>query len=279
MQKTILLYISALSLVTGFLSPGCKDKSNAQNQSGIAVTNSYLQCVVKDLCPESTEVLSLAPPGMCPGHFDISPSQVNQLGNCRILLLFDFQEKIDNSMAGLKSKGLKTSLVKAQPGMCIPDVYLATSQEVCDILSLEFPDKETGYRHRLNIINERLNRLSVDIKNAINNSELDSVKVVSSGHQSEFVNWLGLETVATFEGSDSETFFNITECLKKAEGQDVRFVIANKQEGTSLADSLAERLGIQTVVFGNFPESAKGHAGFDELLQQNVKFLLEAARK
>jgi len=258
---------------------GCKPVTDQEKQPEIAVSNSYLRSVVKDICAENMEVLSLAPPGMCPGHFDISPSQVNQLGNCRILLLFDFQEKIDSSMASLKSKGLKTSLVKTQPGMCIPDVYLATCREVCDILSLEFPDKETGYRQRLNIINERLNKLSVDIKNAITDSELDSVKVVSSGHQSEFINWLGLETVATFEGSDSETFFNITECLKKAEGQDVRFVIANKQEGTSLADSLAERLGIQTVVFGNFPESAKGHAGFDELLQQNVKFLLEAARK
>jgi len=258
---------------------GCKPVTDQEKQPEIAVSNSYLRSVVKDICAENMEVLSLAPPGMCPGHFDISPSQVNQLGNCRILLLFDFQEKIDSSMASLKSKGLKTSLVKTQPGMCIPDVYLATCREVCDILSLEFPDKETGYRQRLNIINERLNKLSVDIKNAITDSELDSVKVVSSGHQSEFINWLGLETVATFEGSDSETFFNITECLKKAEGQDVRFVIANKQEGTSLADSLAKRLGIQTVVFGNFPESAKGHAGFDELLHQNVKFLLEAARK
>jgi len=258
---------------------GCKPVTDQEKQPEIAVSNSYLQCAVKDLCPDNTEVLSLAPPGMCPGHFDISPSQVNQLGNCRILLLFDFQEKIDSSMASLKSKGLKTSLVKTQPGMCIPDVYLATCREVCDILSLEFPDRETGYRQRLDIIDERLSKLSVELKNAINDSELASVKVVSSGHQSEFVNWLGLETAATFEGSDLETFFNITECLNKAQGQDVKFVIANKQEGTSLADSLAKRLGIQTVVFGNFPESAKGRKGFDELLQQNVKFLFEAASK
>lgn len=217
----------------------------------------------------------MAPPGMCPGHFDISPSQVNQLGNCKILLLFDFQEKIDSSMSGLKSKGLKTYLVKTQPGMCIPDVYLATCREICDILSSEFPDRETGLRQKLDIIKERLDKLSIDIKNAIIDSELESAKVVSSGHQSAFVNWLGLETVSTFEGSDTETLFNITECLKQAEGQDVKFVIANKQEGTSLADSLAGRLETRTVVFGNFPESS----GFDELLQQNVKSLLEADRK
>lgn len=275
MQKTPLLYLSFFFISTCVLSSSCRDSSNSANQPEIAVTNSYLQCAVKDLLGEDTQVLSLAPPGMCPGHFDISPSQVNQLGNCKILLLFDFQEKIDSSMSGLKSKGLKTYLVKTQPGMCIPDVYLATCGEICDILSSEFPEKKTGLRQKLDIIKERLDKLSTDIKNAITDSGLESAKVVSSGHQSVFANWLGLETVSTFEGSDSETFFNITECLKKTEGQDIKFVIANKQEGTSLADSLAGRLGIRTVVFGNFPESS----GFDELIKQNVTSLLENARK
>jgi hypothetical protein len=85
--------------------------------------------------------------------------------------------------------------------------------------------------------------------------------------------------VATFLGSDIETVSNIDHCLQQAEGHDIRFVIANQQEGTSLAQSLAQRLDAQAVVFSNFPDDAADGRGFDALLQANVASLLEAAAK
>jgi len=85
-----------------------------------------------------------------------------------------------------------------------------------------------------------------------------------------------LETVATFVGSDIETVAGIEQCIRKAEGQEVRFVISNKQEGTALAKALAERLGARAVVFSNFPELTGRLSGFDELLRANVDALLRA---
>ena len=277
MQRKISFYISLLLVTTVFFIPGCKNKSNPEIE--IAVTNSYLQCAVKDLYGDERGVFCLAPPGMCPGHFDISPLQVNQLNNCRILLLFDFQEKIENSLAGLKERGLKTSLIKTFPGMCIPEVYLATCHDVCNALSAEFPEKKNIFEQRLTVIDERMKKLGDNLHGEIQKAGLGSVRVVASGHQSEFVNWLGLETVSMFSGSDTETAFNINECINKAKEQGVKFIIANKQEGTYLADSLADRLDVNTVIFSNFPESTEGLTGFDELLRQNLNTLIEAARK
>jgi ABC-type Zn uptake system ZnuABC Zn-binding protein ZnuA len=277
MQRKISLYISLFAVAAGFFLPGCKNRNNPESKIEIAVTNSYLQCAVKDLYGDERNFFCLAPPGMCPGHFDISPLQVNQLGNCKILLLFDFQEKVENSLTGLKKKGLKTFLIKSQPGLCIPDTYLVTCRLVCNVISEEFPERKSDFQKRLVLIEKRLNTLGSEIQAEIKNVGLDLVKVVTSGHQSEFVNWLGLETVSTFSGSDSETAFNINDCINKAKENNAKFIIANKQEGTYLADSLADRLKIQTVVFGNFPESAQGLTGFDQLLQQNVSNLIKAA--
>ena len=64
--------------------------------------------------------------------------------------------------------------------------------------------------------------------------------------------------------------------IKKAEGQNVRFVIANKQEGTALAKALSERLGAKAVVFSNFPEFRREARGFNNLLRANVDALLRA---
>jgi zinc transport system substrate-binding protein len=272
-----LISLSLIWLV--FVISGCTEKSNDPNKVRLAVTNSYLQCAVEDLDTGNIDVFSLAPPGMCPGHFDITPAQVRQLRNCSLLLLFDFQSGIEKSLSGIKSKGLKTVLVQTQPGMCVPETYLDTCRQVCDILLEIFPGKKDTYSQRLIEIEKRLSDLSKELRTEISKAKLAGVKVLASGHQSKFADWLGLETLAVFSGSDSETITNINDCTKKANGQNVRFIIANKQEGTTLAESLAERLaGIQTVVFSNFPEVQTRSLGFDNLLRSNVHTLIKAAK-
>ena len=109
MKNCILAYILMLSVVYGLLATGCEKKTDMENHADVAVTNSYLGCAVLDLCGDDMEVLCLAPPGMCPGHFDISPSQVRQLCDCRVLLLFDFQKQVAETLSRMKEKGLKTA--------------------------------------------------------------------------------------------------------------------------------------------------------------------------
>lgn len=256
---------------------GCRETDNPPGTAEIAVTNSYLECVVRDLCPQGVEVLCLAPPGMCPGHFDISPVQVRQLRDCRALLLFDFQQSIEEKLSRLREGGLKTHLVQAPTGLCVPDSYLAVCRQVGQILAGVYPEKAAQFQERLAAVERRLETLATDLRTAVAGSGVAGAAVLTSQHQATFVEWLGLRPVATFIGSDLETMAGVDHCLTKAADQDIRFVIANRQEGTGLAQALAERLHAQAVVFSNFPASCKGVDGFDRLLRDNVALLLGAA--
>lgn len=269
-------YILAFSAICGLLGAGCGNKPGEDSAAEIAVTNSYLGCAVLDLCGDDTEVLCLAPPGMCPGHFDISPSQVEQLCDCRMLLLFDFQKQIEETLSRMKERGLKTSLVRETGGLCVPETYLAVCREVRDILSSEYPERNVRYQERLEVMEKNLAHLREELFEKMRQAGISSAKVLASNHQADFASWLGLETVATFVGSDIETVAGIEQCIRKAEGQEVRFVIANKQEGTALAKALAEQLGAKAVVFSNFPELTGRPSGFDELLRANLDALLRA---
>jgi len=277
MKKKVLDCILFASLAACVLfASGCENKTNEENHAEIAVTNSYLGCAVLDLCGDQTDILCLAPPGMCPGHFDISPSQVKQLCECNILLLFDFQKSVVQTLSRLKERGLKTAIVGEPGGLCVPETYLAICRQVSDILSSEYPERKARYEQRLEAIENHLEQLGNEFSEKIRRAGISSVKVLSSNHQADFANWLGLETIATFIGSDMETVTGIDRCIKKAEGQEVRFVIANKQEGTALAEALAERLGARAVVFSNFPQLHGQTSGFNALLRANVNALLEA---
>lgn len=281
MRNVSLTYILVFSVAFVAVLTGCSNRDFEESPPEIAVTNSYLHCVVKDLCGDNMEILCLAPPGMCPGHFDISPAQVRQLCNCKILLLFDFQKRIEDSLSRMKENGLKTSLVETLPGLCVPETYVATCRQVANILSTEYPERQAQYEKRLRLIEKRLEGVGTELCTTINQSGVQSIKVIASNHQAEFADWLGLDTIAVFMGSDIETVSNINQCLKKAKSQDVRFIIANKQEGTALADALAEHLQAKAIVFGNFPDTDPDvhRDGFDQLLRKNVQALVEAAKQ
>ena len=269
-------YILAFSAACGLLGAGCGNKPGEDSAAEIAVTNSYLGCAVLGLCGNDTEVLCLAPPGMCPGHFDISPSQVEQLCDCRILLLFDFQKPVIQTLSRVKERGLKTALVEEPGGLCVPETYLAICRKVSEILSTEFPERKAQYEQRLQAIESDMKQLHRELFEKMQQAGISEAKVLVSNHQADFASWLGLETVATFVGSDIETVAGIDRCIKKAEGQEIRFIIANKQEGTALAKALAERLKAKAVVFSNFPELRGQAGGFDTLLRANVEALIQA---
>lgn len=267
----------AFLTLTALALGGCRDGLGAEGAADIAVTNSYLECAVRDLAGDDLKVMSLVPPGMCPGHFDISPAQVRRLRSCRMLLLFDFQQKVEANLTRLRDNGLKTALVVGPTGLCLPDAYLAVCREVAERLSDAYPERASQFEERLAAIERRLADLSEEVLASVQQSPAAGAQVLVSNHQVEFARWLGLEPVATFLGSDIETVSNIDHCLQQAAGHDVRFVIANQQEGTSLAVALAQRLGARAAVFSNFPQEVTDDAGFDALVRANVASLLEAA--
>jgi len=271
--------IVMVAILAGLFAGGCRECSVPEQAYDVAVTNSYLGCVVRDLCGAELEVLCLAPPGMCPGHFDISPAQVRRLHDCRMLLLFDFQRKVEQTLARLKENGLRTYRIHTPPGLCVPETYLIACEQVAEALAERYPERAAQFAQRLGAIETRLTALSEELKTRVHEAQATPAKVLTSHHQAAFSKWLGLETVATFVGSDTETVSNIDHCLRQAAGQDVRFVIANQQEGTALAEALARRLQARAVVFSNFPRFAEGAPGFDQLLCDNVGLLVEAVTR
>jgi zinc transport system substrate-binding protein len=264
-----------LLLLTTACFPGCKKNDTSENQPEIAVSNAYLLSAVKDLCGSQTEVVSLSPPGMCPGHFDISPAQVEQLSRCKVLLLFDFQSGIGNSLSRLQERGLKIHGIAAPEGLCLPETYLAIVRSVAEILSKNNPVKRAEFDKRIELIEKRLNALAADVNTKVDQSGLKNAEVLVSGHQAEFAKWLGLNVVATFAGSDIETPSRINASLIQAKDKNIKLVIANQQEGTELASAIAKRLNAKMVVFGNFPMWQGDASAFDSLLLENVSGLFK----
>ena len=274
MRDKAILYLVIFTMVAGVA--GCR-KQLDQPPSPVAATNSLLECAAKDILGESTPVLRLADPGMCPGHFDIRPSQVQQIRSCRVLLRFEFQKSLDVKLSGASDNGLRIAEVRISGGLCEPGSYLSACRQTADALV------DVGLMER-SAADKRLAEITIRIEQAASRCRqkvqgLKDTPVIVSVHQEAFCKWLGLRPVALFTGADEAGVGQVDVAVKQGEQAGAKLVIANLPEGRRVADALAERLKGKVVEFGNFPALNNGQSTFDDLLNTNTNALLEAAGK
>jgi len=268
-------WVRTILLLVGLAIAGCVSDED-HDRPEIAVSNSLLAGVIKDLLGESTPVLLLAQPDMCPGHSDIRPGQVNDLRRCQVLLRLEFERSLDLKLLSVTNEGLHVAEVAVAGGLSEPDSYLAMCQQAADTLvSAGLLDRTLADR-RLEQIGARI--LEQVSEHRVRLRSVQNVPVVASLHQERFCRWLGLNVVATFSGADMMPVSQIETAVRQGEKAGVKLVVANLPEGRRVADALAQRLGAKVVVFDNFPTLKHGHVAFDDLLETNINTLLEITK-
>lgn len=256
---------------------GCRSQGELASPPRTAATNSYLEYVLRDLLGRDEPVLRLAEAGMCPGHFDFRPSQVAQLGQCRLLLRFDFQAPLGRKIQGL-CPSLPIEPIRVEAGLCEPKTYLSACRQSADILVRSGLLTAGSARVRLEQVTSRVNQAAAEATARFERAGLAGTSILTSMHQSAFCRWLGLKVVGTFREADSAGVEELDQAVQAGRTGGVRLVVANRPEGRRAADALAKSLGAQVVVLGNFPDPQEGHVLFDDLLRTNVDLLIQAGR-
>lgn len=241
----------------------------------LAVASPYLEAAVRDVFRHDVRLVQLSSPGACPGHFDIRPSQVEELKNCGLLVRFDFQQALEERYKLAKNGSQRIIVASVPGGLCVPESYLAACQRVASGLAAAGLAPNDELQARLRQIEDRLHALSEKMHTQIKAAGLTGLPVLASAHQADFCRWLGLRVVAEMSGPDASSLGDIEQTVKAALAAGVKLVIANEPEGRRAADTLAERLQSRVVVFANFPRTNEEQA-FDRMLQENLESLLAA---
>jgi zinc transport system substrate-binding protein len=254
-------------------APGAGGTATLARRSAIAVSSPYLEVAVREVACRDVPMERLAGPSMCPGHFDMRPSQISELARCGLLVRFDFQQALDQRLADRRENACHVAAIAAPGGLCLPDTYVSICRQVAESLVRPALLTRSEADARLAKLAERMVSLRRDVTRQIEAVRLRDCPVLTSGHQADFCRWLGLRVVAEISSADSSRFLDLDEAIKAGEAAGVRLVVANEPEGRRAADAVADRLRAQVVVFANFPDPDKEPA-FDDLVRRNVAALL-----
>ena len=237
---------------------------------GIVTSTTDISSVVEAIAPDDVEVYNIVSGGMCPGHFDLSPTEANKLFLSDLIIYHGFESWLK------KIKGLKLDIkmvdLQTDGNWMIPDVYLKGAEEIADILEREYDSESINVKQ----INRRYKELKMDMDSlsgiiSRKKESIKGIKVICNEHQQSFLEFLGAEVVYVFSPGDDISLKEIADVIKIGKEKKVQLVVDNLQSGHKVGRTIADELGSKYAVLSNFPEEK----GYKSTLLSNIDLLLD----
>ncbi|NQU43301.1 zinc ABC transporter substrate-binding protein [bacterium] len=255
-------YVFLLVVLLSALWTGC----GSEEPASLVVTSAMLEQAALDVRGDLAEpkVVSLMPPGACPGHFDLSPRVLPAIQSAGLVLRHDYQAGLDGKFEQIGAGDVRPVVIETPNSLLIPDNYLAIQGRITDALAERFPERGEALRRNLEANQRGLDALAGRLRKQA--EPWQGRAVIVSWHQKEFCQWLGLNVVGGLDRPEDITPRELEDLV----GLKAEAVVANLQEGTQAAEAIAEKLDLPLVVLSNFPNTPGYGEGYEALLTQNL---------
>ncbi len=238
----------------------------------VVVTTSMLESAARELLPADAplELVSLAPPGTCPGHFDLSPRMVPLLHRADVLVRHDFQAGLDKRLSALGLDGLRVVPAAAEGSLLVPRTYLGLVDQVEGALAAELPGRMAELAAARAATAARLAGLEAEVRATA--APWRGRKVLAGAQQAAFCSWLGLDVIGRFDRPEQMSPRELEELL----ALDPQAVVGNLQSDADTAISLGARLGVGVAMLSNFPGAPGYGTTYDDLVRADLDRLAAA---
>jgi len=273
-KKTPLLIILATCLV--FISP-LPVESLPSGKAGdiklIVASNTILSSMIVALLPEDRyAVEAILPPGQCPGHYDVKPSDIRKMQKANLTVLTKGALFADKNQLASTAK-----LMVDQQGAnwMAPDSYLRGLEFIAAALAKHFPENKKEIKKRKENTIRSVQAQAQALKEKIKQGGIFGKPVLAASLQKEPLIWMGFQVAGEYGRPEAMSAKDILRLEKIGREQRIIMVIDNIQSGPDAGKGLAETLGVPHVKLTNFP-SEKGYLA---TLGENVDALLKAVHR
>ena len=281
MRKSGVFFIGILilSLITGIFTGGCAEEDNSKFK--VVASTSLLAQIVERIGDDKVSVVNIIPPAQCPGHFDVTPGDIQKLADAGLFFIHNWQgEKFSAELiASADNKNLVTEIIEIAGNWMTPQVQREAADKIAEILSRLDAGNAAAYNASAKEYKTTVTAKESEIKSRLAGKNLAEVNVLCDEQQAGFVKWTGLNIVATYGRPETFTPQVIKDLVDKGKSGKVTLVIDNMQTGGESGKSLAEQLGVKQITLSNFPGGYENTDTWEKAIEKNVELILAAAGK
>ena len=254
----------------------------SQSSPDIVAGSSLIASIVRDVAGDKLETLTLIPPGVCPGHYDIKASHIKALANCKALLIHDYQanfQNVKNAIAAADRPDLVVVAINVTGNWMVPSVQAEAVTRIAQLLGEIDPENAAFYQARAAQRAQAILTKGEEVKARLAGAGVNGTKVLCAEMQQGFVRWAGFNITATFGRPEDLSPEQKAGLIDQAREAGVALVIDNLQSGAdTLGASICAEAGVEAVpvTISNFPGGLPNTETWDKAIDRNVDLLLAA---
>ena len=246
----------------------------------IVAGSSLITDIIQDIADGKLKAYTVIPPGMCPGHYDVKPSDVETLANSRVLIIHNWQQNMKNITGLVEAADNPDLVIKVidVPDMpMVPQIQAETIDKIAQALGEINPENAEYYQERAAERTQAILAKGEEVKDKLQDANVSGVKVLCVEYQAGFAEWAGFDVVATFGRPEDLSPADVAQLVTEAEQANVALIIDNLQSGsTTLGASIEQDVEAIPVTISNFPGGLENTETWAKAIDKNVDLLLDA---
>jgi zinc transport system substrate-binding protein len=216
-----------------------------------------MSSVVEAVGGDDVKVQTVVPFGMCPGHFDLTPSQARSMRESDLLLYHGFERFLD----GFEMKEDRNAVRVAVKGnWMIPHIHTQAVEKVSGILGTTDAGSAQSYEARAAAYARAVNKTAAASRRLL--AGMEGLRVISAKMNRDLVKWMGFEVISTFPRDEDISVRDMHRLIREGREKKTAAVIDNSQSSGKVGFIVAKELGVPFVSISNFPDpETAGDAG------------------
>jgi zinc transport system substrate-binding protein len=253
---------------------------NARPSTDIMAGSSLISNVIHDVADGKVETSTLIPPGVCPGLYDVKPSDIEALANSTALFIHDYQanfQNIKDAIEAAENPDLIIVAINVTGNWMVPSVQAEAVDKIAQALGEIDPENAAYYAGNATERAQAILAKGEDVKNTLQEAGVEGVKVICADMQEGFVRWAGFDVVATYGQPGNLSVADVNQLVNEAKQAGVALVIDNLQSSaTATGATMAQDIGAIQVTISNFPGGFDNTETWEKTIDKNVDLLLAA---
>ncbi len=246
----------------------------------IVAGSSLITDIIQDIADGKLKAYTVIPPGMCPGHYDVKPSDIETLTNSRVLIIHNWQQNMKNIIGLVEAADNPDLVIKVidVPDMpMVPQVQAETIDKIAQALGEIDPENAEYYQERAAERTQAILAKGEEVKDKLQDANVSGVKVLCVEYQAGFAEWAGFDVVDTYGRPGDLSVADVEQLVTDAREAVAALVIDNLQSGAiATSETMAQDIGAIQVTISNFPGGLENTETWEKAIDKNVDLLLEA---
>ncbi|MGQ9631296.1 MAG: metal ABC transporter substrate-binding protein [bacterium] len=224
----VLVALISLGLLLGGAS-----SVEAKSPIKAIATTSLIGRILEEVGDDRVDVVTIIPPGSCPGHFDMRPGDAKAVADADVFFMHGWEGEtlVSTLVEASGNPKLKRYPIGVKGNWMVPEVQIAAIEAITKILVGEDPGNGELYKTQSQKAVEKARSAGERARERAKVAGVSGVNVLCAEMQRGFVEWFGFNIVASYGRPEDLNPKVLQELIDKGRSAKVALVIDNLQSG------------------------------------------------